>query len=156
MGSIRSTLGNIQHTIQDKLASTLNAARTQMQNIVGSISTALSNLWSGGFTGMSEAGISELKTQLTRYCDEVQALISSFDQTGDITSALQGEPQQAAYEFIDAIKQLLQAYVSTMKQEIAEVDEAYNNFIASGQSISQDVRNSASDIRSNANSISLD
>ena len=105
---------------------------------------------------MSESGMAELKTQLQNYCSEIQAQIDQFDQTGDITGALKGEVQNAAYDFIAAIKTLLQAYVSTMKQEIAEADEAYQNFISAGQSISSDVQSAASDIRSNASNISLD
>lgn len=154
--SIRSTVGNIAHNVQDRLSSILTTGKTQIENIVGSVTTSLSNIWSGGFTGMSESGMTELKTQLTNYCQEVQDLIDGFDQTGDITSALKGDVQTAAYDFIDAIKKLLQAYVSTMKQEIAEADEAYQNFVSSGQSIAQDVQAAASDIRSNASSISLD
>lgn len=154
--SIKSTIGNITHSVGDNLSSVLNTARTQIENIVGTATTTLSNVWSGGFTGMSESGISELKTQLSNYCEEVQGLIDSFDQTGDITSALKGEVQTAAYDFIAAIKTLLQAYVSTMRQEIDEVEEAYQNFMKSGQSIATDVQSAASDIRSNANSISLD
>ena len=154
--SVRSNLGNLSHSVQDTLSSVLATAKTQISNIVGSTSTGLSNVWSGGFTGMSESGINDLKTSLTSYCQEIQGLIDGFDQNGDITSALKGDAQVAASEFIDAIKKLLQAYVSTMKQEIAEVDEAYANFVAAAQSISQDVSSDASDIRSNASSISLD
>lgn len=154
--SIRSTVGNIQHNVGDIISGAHNTARTQLSNIVGSAQTALTNVWSGGFTGMSDTGIAELKTQLTNYCQEVQDIISGFDQTGDITSALKGEPQDAAYEFIEAIKELLQAYVSTMKQEIDEMDEAYNNFVQSGTSIASDVRSHANDIRTDANSIRLD
>lgn len=58
--------------------------------------------------------------------------------------------------FIAAIKELLTAYVSTMKQEIEEADEAYQNFMQSGQSVAQDVNSAASEIRSNASSIRLD
>lgn len=154
--SIRSTVGNITHSVQDTLSSVLTTAKTQIENIVGTTTTSLTNIWSGGFTGMSESGMAELKTQLTNYCQEIQELIESFDQTGDITVALKGDVQTAAYDFIAAIKTLLQAYVSTMKQEIAEADEAYRNFLASGQSIAQDVSDAASDIRSNASNISLD
>ena len=154
--SIRSTVGNITHSVKDTLSSTLTTAKTQIENIVGNTTTSLSNIWSGGFTGMSETGIADLKTQLTSYCKEIQDLIDGFDQTGDITSALKGDAQEAASDFIAAIKTLLQAYVSTMKQEIDEADEAYNNFVASGKSIATDVKDAATDIRSNASSISLD
>ncbi len=154
--SIRSTIGNFSYSVKDVLSTTLTTARTQINNIVGTTTTSFSNLWDGGFTGMSESGIAELKTQLENYCQEIQSIINGFDQTGDITMALKGEVQTAAYDFIEAIKVLLQAYVSTMKQEIAEAEDAYRNFVSSGQSISQDVRDAASDIRSNASSISLD
>lgn len=154
--SIKSTVGNITHNVQDTLSSVLNTATTQIENIIGSTTTSLSNIWSGGFTGMSEGGMEELKTALINYCEEIQGLIDGFDQTGDITSALKGDVQTAAYDFVAAIKELLQAYVSTMKQEISEADEAYQNFMASGKSISQDVQSAASDIRSNASSIRLD
>lgn len=154
--SIRSTVGNIAHNVQDRLASVLSSERTKIENIVGTTTTSLSNIWSGGFTGMSETGIADLKTNLTNYCQKIEDLIGEFDQTGDITSALKGDVQTAAYDFIAAIKTLLQAYVSTMRQEIDEVDEAYRNFVASGQSISQDVNAAADDIRSSASSISLD
>ncbi len=154
--SIRSTVGNMNHSFKDTISSTLTTIKTKLEGIVGSTSTALSNIWSGGFTGMSESGMTALKESLKTYCQEIEELIASFDQRGDITSALKGEVQDASYEFIAAIKELLQAYVSTMKQEIAEADQAYQNFVSSGKSISQDVQNSASDIRSNASSIRLD
>lgn len=154
--SIRSTVGNFAFNVQDNISSVLTTTRSQIENIVGSTTTALSNVWSGGFVGMSQSGMDDLKTKLTDYCDGLQLAIDGFDQNGDITSALQGEVQTAAYDFIAAVKELLQAYVSTLKQEIAEADQAYNNFMSSGKSISQDVENAASDIRSNASQISLD
>lgn len=154
--SIKSTIGGFIRDVQDNLSSILVTAKTQIEGIVGGIGASLSDIWSGGFTGMSEAGIAELKVQIGKYISDVQALIDGFDQTGDITSALKGDTQTAAYDFIAAIKKLLQAYVSTMKQELAEVDEAYTNFMASSQSIAQDVNEAASDIRSNASQISLD
>lgn len=154
--SISSTIGNISYNVQDNISSLLSFGRTSIENIVGTTTTSLSNLWDGGFTGMSEAEMENLKQALTKYCADIQDVISGFDQTGDITQALKGDVQTAAYDFIAAIKVLLQAYVSTMKQEIAEADEAYRNFVASGKSISQDVQAAAADIRQNAKSISLD
>lgn len=154
--SIRSTVGNLTHSVQDTLSTALNTAKTQLENIVGSTTTTLSNVWSGGFVGMSEAGFEDLKTQLTNYCQDIQDIITGFDEKGNIEVALKGELQTAAADFIAAIKELLTAYVSTMKQEIEEADEAYQNFMQSGQSVAQDVNSAASEIRSNASSIRLD
>lgn len=156
--SIRSSISNITHTTEDKLTSILTMGKTRLDNIVGKTTTALSvsNIWSGGFTGMSEDGIANLKSYLSTYCEDIQATIDGFDQTGDITSALRGDVQTAAYDFIDAIKKLLQAYVSTMRQEIDEADEAYKNYTSAAKSIAADTTSDASDIRKNADSIRLD
>ncbi len=156
MGNIRSTVGNITHNVQDTISSVLNTASIKMENIVGTVQTGLTNMFSGGFIGMSADGMAELTNILRNYCEEVQGIISGFDQTGDITSALKGDVQDAAYDFIAAIKQLLEAYVSRMLQEIDEANQAYENFMKSGQSISQDVQTAAQDIRSNADEIRLD
>ena len=83
-------------------------------------------------------------------------MISSFDQEGDITQALKGDPQTAAYDFIDAVKKLLVAYVSQMRKEISEMDDAYASFVESGKSIASDVNAAAQDIRANAEAIKID
>ena len=156
MGNIQSTIGNITRGVEANLSGKLTNLGTQIESIVGNATASLSNIWAGGFTGMSETGIIELKDALSKFCDEIQAKIDSFDQTGDITSAFKGKSQTAVYEFIAAIKTLLQAYVSTMRVEIDEAEEAYRNFASSDQTISQNVQSAASEIRSNASSIRLD
>lgn len=154
--SIISRAGDLVRHTENGILTALGTASNRFKDIVGSANVGLTNIWSGGFAGMSETGLIELKNQLTSYCNDIQDLIGSFDQTGDISTALKGEVQTAAYEFIGAVKELLQAYVSRMRQEIAEVDEAYQNFMTGAKSISQDVKADASDIRSNASSIRLD
>ena len=156
MGNIQSTIGNITRGVEAFSSGKLTNLGTQIESIVGNATASLSNIWAGGFTGMSESGIIELKDALTKYCDEIQAKIDSFDQSGDITSAFKGKSQTAVYDFISAIKSLLQAYVSTMRVEIDEAEEAYKNFANSDQSIAQNVQSAADEIRSNANSIRLD
>lgn len=148
--SIQSVVGNIQHKVGETIDSTLGTARTTWENIVGGVTTGFTNLWSGGFVGMSEGEIGNLKTALQTYCDEIQGIIDGFDQRGDITDAYKGEIQNAAYEFIAAVKELLKAYVAQMKKELSEIDEAYANFQASSQSVAQNVTSDAEQIRSNA------
>lgn len=154
--SVKSALDNIQHSVEDNISSVLATGRTTFSNIVGSATTSLTNIYSGGFTGMSETGLAELKQAIDSYCNDIEEIISSFNQEGDISSAFRGNIKDAAYDFIETVKELLQAYVSTTRQELKELDEAYQNFLAADKSVSVDVLNDASDIRSNANSIRLD
>lgn len=154
--SIKSTVGNIQHDIGDTASTILTQGKSMLANIVNSTTTGFKSVWSGGFTGMSHDGFLELANQLNKFCDEIDDLISGFDQEGDITQALKGDPQTAAYNFIDVVKQLLVAYVSQMRRELGDMEKAYNSFIASGQSIAKDVNDAANEIKSNAEKIRLD
>ena len=156
MGNIRSAVGNIGHNIMDNLSSVLTTAKTQIENIIGGATTSLTNVWDGGFVGMSASGKDELKNNLENYCNRIQAIIDGFNHEGDISSAFKGDIEVAAKDFVAAIKELLQAYVSTMRQEISELEDAYNSFIAASSGVAQDVHDAAQDIRSNADSIRLD
>src|SRR5574344_77442 len=123
---IRDTVGQLSRSFHDIISEALGKGNTIVNNTVGTVNTGFSNIWAGGFTGMSKSGMEELKTSLTTYVKEVQEIIDGFDQTGDITSALKGDVQTAAYDFIAAIKELLKAYVSLLRQEIEQADKAYN------------------------------
>lgn len=154
--SIQSTVGNIKHSVGDTVSTVVSQGKSRLASIVNSTTTSFRNVWSGGFAGMSDTGIQELKNQLNKFCKEIDDLISSFDQEGDITQALKGDPQTAAYDFIDAVKKLLVAYVSQMRKEISEMDDAYASFVESGKSIASDVNAAAQDIRANAEAIKID
>lgn len=154
--SIRSTVGSITHNLGNDINSAISTGRTLMENIVGSTSTQLSNIWGGGFTGMNHDEIGNLRDHLWFYASEVEELINSFNEEGDISISLKGDAQIAAIEFIKAVKQMLQAYVSTLKQEISEIDEAYQNFLTANSSVASDVQSAADEIRQNAQQIRLD
>lgn len=154
--SIRSFLGNTVNVIGDTASSVINSARITLENIVGTVTTGFSTLWEGGFTGMSAQGVEDLKSALQKYCGDIEGIISGFDQTGDISSALKGDAQQAAIDFIDAIKAMLEAWVTQIKANIAELEEAYKLFSEDNKSIAQDIQQAASDIRQNAEQIRLD
>jgi HPt (histidine-containing phosphotransfer) domain-containing protein len=154
--SLQSRVGDITRGVQDTINEALNQADSLFENIIGNATTALNNIWDGGFAGMSADGMESLKTALENYCKNIEAQIASFNEQGNLEIALKGEAQAAAVDFVGAVKQLLQAYVSRMRQEISEADEAYNNWIAASKGLASDVRSDADDIRSNAASVRLD
>lgn len=154
--SVKSTINNLVHDVDDNLSSAITTAKSSIQNIVGTVKTSLSNVWSGGFTGMDEKGLAELKTQIKNYCNDIQSIINEFDVDGNIEVALKGLIQEGAQDFIKAIKDILNAYVSTIKEELDVVDEAYSNFSKSALQIKTDVVADAEQIRSDANKIKID
>lgn len=131
-------------------------AKGTLENIVGSVGTKLSNLWDGGFAGIDENNFESLKQAIVQYCDEVDAIIDGFNQQGHLEVAYKGAIQDAANDFVVAVKEILVAYVSTMRRNIAEADTAFQNYRQAAQSIAQDVQADAANIRSEAQKVKLD
>lgn len=154
--SVQSTISTFTYSVEDKISASLRTAKTAMTTAVGTITTKAGSLFNGGFVGMSDSGFESLKNAIKKYCSDLQTTINGYNTDADITGALKGDTQVAAQEFIEAVKDLLDAYISTIKQEIDEATEAYNNFKASSASIKTNVTSDAQQIRSDAKKISLD
>lgn len=154
--SLQSMFNNAVNTAGDAVSSVINSSKVTLQNIVGTASTSLSNLWDGGFTGMSTQGVDDLRAALQKYSADIEALIAGFDEKGDISAALKGDTEAAAVEFIEAIKSLLQAWVTRIKQGIVDLDKAHAQFLEDNSEIATDVKQKAQDIRQNAEAIRLD
>lgn len=154
--SLQSYVGDITHNIGTTVNDLLNQAQNGLKQINGAVQTSLSTIWSGGFAGISESGLQNVEKAIDIYISNVQAIINEFKPEGDIEIALKGAPHDAAVSFIASVKELLDAYVSTMRNEKNEMWEAFNNYQKAGQNISQQVTQDADQIRSNADSIKVD
>lgn len=154
--SIQSAVGNITSNVTNDLQSLLITAKTNIQNIVGSVSTGLSAIWSGGFAGIDENNFEILKNALIKYCDDLDEHINGFNQEGRLQIAYKGAIQEAANEFVIAVKDILTAYVSTMRRNIAEADTAFQNYKQAAQSIAQDIRSDAQAVRDEASKIRIE
>lgn len=154
--SIQSAVGNIVSSTKNDIGSFFTQAKAALENIVGSVGTKLSNLWDGGFAGIDETSFDTLKQAIVDYCNEVDAIINGFNQEGHLEVAYKGAIQDAANDFVVAVKEILVAYVSTMRRNIAEADTAFQNYKQAAQSIAQDVQADAANIRSEAQRVKLD
>ena len=154
--SLQSFIGDAVRGAQNSITEVFASAKGALENIIGSAASALTNVWSGGFAGISESGIEELKTALNTYIETIEASIASFDEVGNIENALKGDIQVAAQEFIAAIKQLLQAYVTQMRVNRDDLDSAYSNYTQAASDLSTQTSSNADSIRSQAQEIRLD
>lgn len=154
--SVQSSISTFTYSVEDKISVALRTGKNTILNAVGTLTTKAGSLFNGGFVGMSDSGFESLKNAIKKYCEDLQTTINGYNSDADITGALKGDTQVAAQEFIEAIKGLLDAYISTIKQEIDEAQEAYENFKSSSASIKSNVVSDAEQIRSDAKSISLD
>lgn len=154
--SIQSSIADITHSFGDAVNNALNQAKASLSQINGYVTTSLSTVWDGGFAGISRQGVYDVKTALEIYIASVQSIIDEFNPEGDISVALAGTPKDAAMDFIKSVKELLQAYVSTMRGEKDEIEEAYENYTKQAQNISSQVVSDADQIRQNAADIKID
>ncbi|NLC48222.1 MAG: hypothetical protein GX758_02560 [Tenericutes bacterium] len=154
--SVQSTIATVNNAADNLRDADLAQARARLENIVGSIGTGLSNFWDGGFAGIDENGLEGLKNAIRKYCSGVEGIIEEFNEQAKMESAYKGSIQEASVDFVKSVKEILQAYVSTMKRNIDDANLAFQNYKAGAQQISQNVISDASDIRSEASKIRLD
>lgn len=156
--SIQSGLGNLGSDIGNTVQGGLSWASGRVGSIFGTITTGLGNIWDGGFAGISKEQLeSTLIPALQSYCERIEESINAFNAEADVTASFAGaELVPNVQEFIGAVKQLLQAYVSTMRQEIATANSAYEQYQIGSQNVAAGVSSSASEIRSAAQSIRID
>lgn len=156
--TIESGLGNLVTGAGNAGQAGLAWANARLENIVGSVKTGLGNIWGGGFAGISIERInSDLIPAVNKYCETIESAINQFNADADVTSSFAGtELETAVQDFIKAIKELLAAYVSTMRKEIAAINSAYEQYTSGAQNVASNVASNASEIRAAANDIRLD
>ena len=156
--SIQSGLGNIASGAGNIGQSTLTWATGRIESIMGTVKTGLGSIWGGGFAGISEAKLnSDLIPAIEKYCETISNSINQFNAEADVTSSFAGpEVQAAVSEFVSSVKDLLTAYVSTMRQEIAAAQGAYQQYQSGAQSVGSSVSSTAQEIRGAASGIRLD
>lgn len=156
MSSLRSEFNNAVAGLDTTVTTTVQSLGAKFQNIVGSVSASLSSLWDGGVVGINTNNAGELKNALQTYCSDIEAQIDSFNAAANLEIALKGQMQQAATDFVQAVKNLLEAYVSTMRQSIKDLDAVIEAYTNADQSISNQVQSNASEIRSQAQAMRMD
>ncbi len=154
--SIRSVTNNTISTVGDSIATLVTNAKSAISNIVGTATTGIGNLYSGGFVGMSREGIEQLNTAVENYCQTIEEAIKEFNDEASRADAYAGEISDAVHAYVEGMKEILSAYVSTMRKDQEEAAKAFNEFHSQEQSIAQDVSSDAADIKSNAESIRVE
>ena len=157
--AIQDATGSITHSAKD-ISSDIDTAASDVEGIVGGSAGVNGGfLGIGGiedFAGMSQEGKEQFKSAVSGYVDGLKSIISDFNPDADMENALKGEVATAVHDFLAAMKELLQAYVSELETENRHIDEAYANWEASAKSIASSATSDAGDVRGKASSLSVD
>lgn len=132
--ALRADLGNTVKGIGDRISTFINTAKNTVETTIGTVTSHVGSIWSGGFSGMSEAGKEDLKTAMQQYINTVNDIINGFNAEGQIDNALKGtELETGVHEFLNSMKKLFTAYVEALKLEQDELEEAYNTWVNKNQ-----------------------
>ena len=156
--SIKSKIDNLSSGIKNSLESAGSGIKGFTGNVVRTTTSTLGNLWEGGFAGISEDEVNNtLIPAIESYCNEIEDQISTFNAATDLTATFAGtEMQTVAQEYVEAIKALLVAYVSSMRTQIKNVHVALEEWNSGTHSVAQNVSSNVQDIMNSAANIKLD
>lgn len=156
--NVYNVASNAFSSFANDVQSNLTSGKIAIENILGTLKTGLSNIFDGGFAGLDEKNYNILQSAIEKYVSDAQNIVAEFnpDNNGaDI--AYKGDVKVAVDDFLAAIKLILQAYVSTMKIEIAESKTAFEEWHRQTRDdVAKKVTQNASEIEKNAEKIKLD
>lgn len=154
--SLQSSLGNIASAIGNDISGAINTISSRLNGILGNAKTQITSIWDGGFVGIDAKNAPMIAAALEKYISTIQDTLDRFNQITDIDRALKGASAEAAKEFLDAIKELMNAYVTQMRQDSKDLQEVIASYEQGSQDIARQVSQNAQDIRSEAEQIHLD
>lgn len=118
--------------------------------------TTPSKIYDGGFAGMNESAIEDVKANIKKYIQEMQSSVNSFDDGKEIDTFLKGETNAAAREYVKSVKELMATYLTGLDQVANGLDSAYAQFQESSKSIANTTMSDAESLRSQAANKKLD
>ena len=154
--ALKQFFQNASQGLENALYTAKSAIKSKLEGIVGSAKASFSSLWDGGFAGIDQNGAGALEQALKNYVQNAEETIALFNSQNKFGEALKGKVLDAMVDYSQAIKELLQAYVTTMKVNITDMRAAFDAYMQQTDELAANVSSDAEAIRSQAASIRLD
>lgn len=154
--SLQSVAGNISTNFQNDIQTTISQAKNFFNNLFGQVQADLSHIWDGGFAGIDQNGLETLKGAIETYCQRIEGVITGFNQNANVEQAFKGPIADACASYVDSVKGLIAAYVSTVRAEKTDAGTAFENYAIGAQQLSQNMVSDSDTIRQQAQSIRID
>lgn len=113
--SISNLVYNAVSDVKHGVEGGLQGLTSQIDNLIGQATATFSSLWDGGFVGIS-GDTSELIQEIDNHIKSLHGIVESFNTNAYINDALQGQTADAATQYVNAIKDLINAYCSTYEK----------------------------------------
>ena len=154
--SLQSSVGNVTRSATESVKSILSTTTGKIENTIGTATTAVTNVWSGGFAGISTANATALENAINTYIQGIQDTIQGFNENANLENAYKGAAQEGAQVLLRESKSLLQAYVSLMKRSVNDFHDAVERYVQAAGDLGTKISQQADEIRANAESIKMD
>lgn len=146
IGDVKSVYGN---TIKNALESSVSLTKG-LSSIIGSFTA---NIFGTGFAGVSN--FTQLKQAISNYSRKTRAAINQYNANANVSKTFKGKSADQAREFINATKQLLEAYVALVEKWNKELDDAYAKYQSGDKTLSQRVAQDTQTVKKNAQQVTL-
>lgn len=153
MNGAQSLIGDVQARLGHQIGNQLDVANSYLSTIADSIGTFIANIWSGGFVGVSN--FDDLKSSIEVYSNNVQEIVNTYDATAQVDATFKGKAGTELTGFIQATKQLLDAYVNYVKSWNDELDEIYEKYNQGDASLQSNVSSDSQKVQQASQSIEL-
>ena len=110
------------------------------------------------FNSTDFAGVSNfeaLKAAITRYSQNVQRAVNEYKANAPIDSTFKGKAGEELHSFVDATKELLDAYVKLIEKWNEELDVAYEKYQTGDALLQKNVVDDAQAVQQAAQNVSL-
>jgi hypothetical protein len=142
--------------VKNAISPMINTVVSKVNGIIGNVKAGFTNVFGEGLVGIDETNAGTINDAVEEYIRTMEDCLASYNTKTDIGAGLKGDAKDAAEVFLEAIRDLMSAYVSNMRQSKHDLEEVLANYKAGSQNIAQQVTSDAEDIRSQAQSIHMD
>jgi gas vesicle protein len=150
---IQSIIGDVKSSVGNQINSFLEEAWGAVSGLKDQVGTYVSNIWSGGFAGVSN--FEELKSAIDTYSADVDEIIEKYDASADLSVTFQGKAGEELTEFVNSTKSLLMAYGQLVKKWKDELNDAYEKYQSGDTTLSSNVSQDAQDVAAAAQKVDI-
>ena len=128
----------------------VSGVRSSVQGWAGALFTTAAN--GSNFVGMNYNEVPNIRESIRQYVKNIQSVADGLNTDADANQAVHGEISEETKKYLNAIKDITDAYVSTLLVYSDKMYEYYEAYGKNDTQLSQNVSEEAKSLESNAQS----
>ena len=150
---IRAGLGNLGAGLKSAWDNTIQGIFAQTQGIFDAAVTKIGSIYTGGFIGINADKWPEIKTAVETLITHASADLDKFNELAKRDDAIKGLAEEALGGYLANAQKLLNAYVQTYKNFIADAETALGAMNEGDRQNAQNINEASQALEREAQSI---